>query len=86
MLAIAVLLLLQLPPLTVLPTVIEVPAHRAVMPVIAVGRGLTTTVFVAVLVQPIAFVPVTVYVVVADGVAVTEAPLVADSPVVGLHE
>ncbi len=38
-----------------------------------------------VLVQPLASVPVTVYVVVAPGLAVTDAPVVADNPVEGAH-
>lgn len=50
-----------------------------------VGFGFTVTVTVAVLLQPAAFVPVTVYVVVLVGLAVTEAPLVDDRPVDGLQ-
>ena len=46
--------------------------------------GLTVTVTVAVLEQP-EVVPVTVYVVVEPGLAVTEEPVVALRPVPGLH-
>jgi hypothetical protein len=35
--------------------------------------------------HPFASVPVTVYVVVFSGVAITEDPVVADKPVAGLH-
>jgi PII-like signaling protein len=52
---------------------------------VIVGFGLMVTVTVDVLVQPLASVPVTVYVVVAEGLAETVAPVVADSPVPGLH-
>jgi len=40
---------------------------------------------VDVLVQPFASVPVTVYTVVAEGVAFTTAPLVGDNELVGLY-
>ena len=50
--------------------------------IVTVGNGFTVTVTVAVLLHP-AVVPVTVYVVVAPGLAVTVAPVVADSPVAG---
>lgn len=52
---------------------------------VTVGKGLTVTVTVFVFVQPFASVPVTVYVVVEVGFAVTMAPVVADKPVAGLH-
>jgi hypothetical protein len=48
-----------------------------------VGFGLMVTTTVAVFVQPPAVVPVTVYVVVIDGVAVTEVPEVELKPVEG---
>jgi hypothetical protein len=48
------------------------------------GNGFTVTLTVAVLIHP-PVVPVTVYVVVVPGVAVTEAPVVALKPVPGLH-
>ena len=41
------------------------------------GNGFTVTVTCAVAVQPLLSVPVTVYVVVADGLAVTGEPVVA---------
>jgi hypothetical protein len=50
---------------------------------VTVGRGFTVTVTVVVLVQPAALTPVTVYVVVAVGEAVTAAPVVALNPVAG---
>jgi hypothetical protein len=49
------------------------------------GNGKTFTIDVAVLVQLLAPVPVTVYVVVAAGLAVTEAPVVGTRVVTGLH-
>jgi len=50
-----------------------------------VGVGLITIVIVAVLVQPLALVPVTVYVVVLPGLAITCEPVVALRPVAGLQ-
>lgn len=52
-------------------------------PALMTGRALTVTVTLAVLLQPEPFVPVIVYVVVADGLAVTVDPVVEDSPVAG---
>jgi hypothetical protein len=52
-------------------------------PAFATGVEFTVTVTVAVFVQPFALVPVTVYVVVAVGDAVTVAPVVALNPVAG---
>lgn len=52
------------------------------MDAVTTGIGLTVTVVVAVLEQA-PFVPVTVYVVVVVGLAVTVAPVVADNPVAG---
>lgn len=49
------------------------------------GVGFTVTVAVVVPTQPAALVPVMVYVVVAVGLAVTPAPVVALSPVAGDH-
>jgi hypothetical protein len=48
------------------------------------GKGFTVTVTCAVPVQPLV-VPVTVYVVVAVGFAVTVDPVVGDKPVAGLQ-
>jgi hypothetical protein len=50
-----------------------------------VGIGLTVRVKVDVLVQPATDVPLTVYVVVDAGVAVTEVPVVELRPVAGLQ-
>ena len=52
---------------------------------VTVGLGLTVTVTVAVLVHPFAAVPVTVYVIVLEGLAVTVAPVVDDKLVEGLQ-
>jgi hypothetical protein len=49
------------------------------------GKGFTVTVVVSVLEQPLLSVPVTVYVCVAAGSAITEVPIVADKPVAGLQ-
>jgi hypothetical protein len=58
--------------------------HMATLePPLITGIGLTETVTVAVLLQPAALVPVTVYVIVDVGLAVTLAPVVADNPVDG---
>ena len=50
---------------------------------VTVGNGKTVTTAVAVFKQPLAAVPVIVYVVVVVGLAVTLAPVVALSPVLG---
>ena len=50
-----------------------------------VGIGLTVTVRVCVFTHELLLVPVTVYVVVTVGEAVTVVPVVADSPVEGFH-
>jgi hypothetical protein len=55
------------------------------LPAVGVGNAFTVTVTVPVLVQPAAVVPVTVYVIVEVGLAVTVAPVVDDKPVAGLH-
>jgi hypothetical protein len=52
--------------------------------IVTVGEGFTFITLVTASVQP-TFVPVTVYVVVVAGLAVTVAPVVALSPVEGLH-
>lgn len=62
------------------------PSHKGPLFVaVTVGTGLTVSVMLAVLEQE-PFVPVTVYVVVVVGFAVTDAPVVADKPVAGLQE
>ena len=62
------------------------PVHIDTLPdVLTVGSALTVTVSDAVFVQPFAAVPVTVYVVVTVGVAVTGVPVVALKPVAGPH-
>lgn len=50
------------------------------------GIGFTVTVIVPIPVQPAPLVPITVYVVVLVGLAVTEDPVVAERPVDGDHE
>ena len=50
------------------------------------GSGFTVTVPCPVDVQPLLSVPVTVYVIVEVGLAVTEEPVVELSAVAGLHE
>ena len=52
-------------------------------PVMIVGMEFTATVTVAILIQPDALVPVIVYIVVADGLADTLVPVVAERPVDG---
>jgi hypothetical protein len=47
------------------------------------GNGLTLTVTLAVFTHPLASVPVTVYVIVATGFAVTDEPAVEESEVPG---
>ena len=47
MVAVAVLLLLQLPPVVALPSVVVAPSHTGVDPVMADGEGFTVTVRVA---------------------------------------
>ena len=71
-----------LPPVAA--NVVYEPVHIATLdPPPIVGKGLTVTVTAAVFTQPL--LPVTVYVVVEVGLAVTFAPVVADKPVPGAH-
>lgn len=67
--------------------VVDEPAHIVVTPPVAVtvGTGFTDMVVVAVLLQPAALVPVTVYVRVAVVLQTTEAPVVALRPVDGVQ-
>ena len=65
-------------------SVVEVPVHIATdEPPLMVGNAFTVTVFVPVLIQPLASVPVTVYIVVVVGLAVMPEPVVAVRPVDG---
>jgi hypothetical protein len=68
--------------------VVEVPGQMgfADAEMLTVGPGFTVIRTEAVLVHPVASVPVTIYVVVVSGLAVTVAPVVADKPVAGDHE
>jgi hypothetical protein len=78
---------LQVPPGVQLESVIFAFTQTLPGPVIvpASGNGLILIITVAVLLQPLV-VPVTVYTVVADGLAVTVAPVADDKPVDGDHE
>jgi hypothetical protein len=72
------------PPVAV--SVVEAPLQMAVPePALIVGSALTVTVTAAVLVQPLASVPVTVYVFVVVGLAAGLAQAVHDRPVEGNH-
>ncbi len=67
-------------------SVLELPVHRfpvGDIAMAAVGSGFTLTCLVAWSVQPLASVPVTVYVTVVVGDAVTLVPVVALNPVAG---
>jgi hypothetical protein len=54
-------------------------------PALIASAVLTVTVTVAKFEQPLLLVPVTVYVVVTVGLAITLVPVVADKPVPGAH-
>ena len=75
------------PPEVVLVNVVVEPTHASVVPPIEArtGKAFTVTVAWSVLTQPFESVPVTVYVVVVVGFAVTLAVLVALNPADGLH-
>ena len=68
--------------------VVEEPAHIVVTPPVAVtvGTGFTDIVVVAVLLQPAALVPVTVYVRAVVVLHTTDAPVVALRLVAGVQE
>jgi len=67
--------------------VVEVPAQIVLFePAPITGNELTVTVTEAVSEQPLAFVPITLYVVVAEGDAVGLAQPVHDKPAEGDHE
>ena len=72
----------------VAPMVVDDPLHidDAPIDVLIVGSGFTVMVRVAVFTQPLALVPLTVYVVVTVGEAVTFAPVVTLRPVDGDQE
>jgi len=73
-----------LPPLAV--SVATLPAHIVwFAPPSMVGSAFTVTPTVPAFWQPCISVPVTVYVVVAVGVAVTEVPVLADNVAAGAH-
>jgi hypothetical protein len=57
--------------------VVDCPAHNTVEDalVLMTGRGFTVKLLTAVFVQPAALVPVTVYVILVVGVALTLAPV-----------
>jgi len=72
------------PPLAV--NIVDEPLHIVTSePPLMVGTGFTDTWTVAVFTQPLASVPVTVYVMVLVGLAVTLEPVVADRAVPGVH-
>ena len=74
-----------MPPVAV--SVVDEPLHIATLePPPMVGRVLTVTITLALLLQPFPSVPVTVYVLVVVGLAVTLAHVVQDKPVAGDHE
>ena len=73
------------PPVTVMLILPPVHITGAAGFAVGEGKGFTVTVTAAVAVHPLASVPVTVYVVVATGLAVGFAPVVALNPVAGVH-
>ena len=73
-----------MPPVAV--SVVDEPLQIAMLePPLIVGNVFTVTVTLAVLLQPFELVPVTVYVLVVVGLAVTLAHVVQDKPVAGVH-
>jgi hypothetical protein len=85
--ATAALDVVHTPPDVVLVKIVEEPIHAFMVPPIAArtGKSFTVTVTASVFTHPLASVPVTVYVVVAVGVATTLAVFVVAKPVTGLH-
>ena len=65
----------MLAPVAVSVTLLPVQMEELEAFAVTVGSGFTVIVFVAVAVHPLAFVPVTVYVVVVAGVTENAAPL-----------
>ena len=66
--------------------VVVVPVQIATLEPALMVKAFTVTVTLAVLLQPFEFVPVTVYVLVVVGLAVTLAQVVQDKPVAGDHK
>ncbi len=77
---------LYIPPTGVPDNAIALPTQPLTPLAVTTGSGFTVTVTVFVSVQPEVFVPVTVYVVVVGGAAITVGPEVVFSPVAGLHK
>ncbi len=77
----------HVPPAVVQDSVVVCPLQIVEVPVIGATDGVVITVIVsfAVLLQPLVSIPVTVYVVVTVGDAVTDPPVVADNPVAGVQ-
>jgi hypothetical protein len=66
---------------------VDAPVHIATLePALTVGKGLTDTETVAVFVQPVAPVPVTVYIVDMTGLAVGVVHVLQESDAAGDHE
>lgn len=67
--------------------VVDEPLHNVTVPpvTVTVGDGFTVITCVPLAVQPLALVPVTVYVVVVVGEHTTMAPVVELSPADGVH-
>ena len=75
------------PPPTTPARLIDPPAQIVCGdPAFTVATGFTSTVISEEFVHPFASVPVTVYVVVRNGFAITVEPLAEDNPVDGLQE
>jgi hypothetical protein len=79
------LVLVHVPPEVRSDNVVVNPKHTPSAPVIEAGVAFTVTVTLAVLTQPLLFVPVTVYIIVVVGFAVTLAQVVQDNPIAGDH-
>ena len=75
----------MLPPLAVRATDWPVQSTGAKGITTIIGKGLMVTVTLLVLLHPLTSVPVTVYIVVEEGLAVTVAPVVDESPEAGDH-
>ncbi len=75
----------HVPPPVAHERVVVSPLQTVAPPVIAATVGMVATVIetLEVLLQPLVSIPVTVYVVVTEGLAVTDAPVPADKEVAG---